>query len=112
MPRATRVWIPACVVHTDAENWEDPMTFNPDRFDSKIKNGTWIPFSGGPRSCAGRNFATMEVVIGIAQLFKNFDLKPCDDMDWKTIFTGFGLRPFDENTARVCMRMQVLPRSS
>ena len=110
IPRATRVWIPACAIHRDPDSWEDPMSFNPDRFLKKPTRGTFIPFSDGPRNCAGRNFAMYEGITAIATLYQKFDVLVDKDMDWKTIFTGFGLRPFDFNTARVCMRLKVIPR--
>lgn len=111
IPRATRVWVPACAIHRDADSWEDPMSFNPDRFLNKVTRGSFIPFSDGPRNCAGRNFAMYEGITAIATLYQKYDVIVAGDMDWKTIFTGFGLRPFDFNTARVCMRLNVIPRT-
>jgi cytochrome P450 len=111
IPRATRVWIPASAVHRDPDSWEDPATFNPDRFLNKVVRGSYIPFSDGPRNCAGRNFAMFEGISAIVTVMQHFDLSVAKDMDWSTIFTGFGLRPFDFNTARVCMRLNVAKRS-
>ena len=111
IPRATRVWMPACVVHRDPRWWgDDAGDFNPDRFLGKVKRGSFFPFSDGPRSCAGRNFAALEVVTGLAVLFQKYRFRIAADYDHKTIFTGFGLRPFDFNTARVCMRLTIHPR--
>mmetsp|Transcript_500 Transcript_500/g.593 ORF Transcript_500/g.593 Transcript_500/m.593 type:complete len:537 (-) Transcript_500:1237-2847(-) len=111
VPRATRVWLPACAIHRDGDSWDDPMSFNPDRFLNKVTRGSFIPFSDGPRNCAGRNFAMYEGITAIATLYQKYDVIVAGDMDWKTIFTGFGLRPFDFNTARVCMRLNVIPRT-
>jgi len=111
IPRGTRVWLPACHIHRDPEYWEDPLTFNPDRFENKIVRGSFIPFSDGPRNCAGRNFAMYEGITALVMVLRDFDVHVANDYDWTTIYTGFGLRPFDFNTARVCMRLNVAPRS-
>ncbi len=108
IPRATRVWLPACAIHRNPTAWENPNAFNPDRFLNKPVRGAFIPFSDGPRSCAGRNYALHESILCIASIFgSGYDLSIANDYDWTTIFTGFGLRPFDFNTARVCMRFNV-----
>jgi len=111
IPRATRVWLPACAIHRDPDYWTNPNEFNPDRFLNKVTRGSYIPFSDGPRNCAGRQFAMFESITAIATLFQKFDIQVASDYDWTTVFTGFGLRPFDFNTARVCMRLNVTPRT-
>ncbi|KAH9258164.1 hypothetical protein BASA81_003748 [Batrachochytrium salamandrivorans] len=111
IPRATRVWIPACYVHRDPLSWEEPNAFDPDRWSrSKPVRGSYIPFSDGARNCAGRNFAMWESVTALATLFQKYTVQPAPGYDWKTIFTGFGLRPFDLTEARVCVRLNVIPR--
>lgn len=111
IPRATRVWMPACYIHRDPDFWEEPNAFDPDRWETaKPARGSYIPFSDGARNCAGRNFAMWESVCALATLFQRYKVKPADDYDWKTIFTGFGLRPFDLTEARVCVRLNVIPR--
>jgi len=111
IPRATRVWLPACAIHRDPDSWDQPNVFNPDRFLNKIVRGSYIPFSDGPRNCAGRNFAMYEGITAIATVYQNFEVSVTSDMDWATVFTGFGLRPFDFNTHRVCMRLNVHKRT-
>jgi cytochrome P450 len=110
IPKATRVWMPACYIQRDPDFWEEPNAFDPDRFEKKPVRGSYIPFSDGARNCAGRNFAMWESVCALATLFARFRVQAARDYDWKTIFTGFGLRPFDLTEARVCMRLRVVPR--
>jgi cytochrome P450 len=66
------------LVMTDKSIWgEDAMEFKPERYfninPSDIRL-TYIPFSYGPRSCIGRNFAEMEMVGALATILKNFKL--------------------------------------
>lgn len=53
----TMVGVPATAIHHDPEYYEDPETFNPERFsdaNSKDRNPyTWLPFGTGPRNCIG-----------------------------------------------------------
>ena len=58
----------------DPRFFDDPNAFKPERF---LGESTWpfyanIPFSAGPRSCTGRQFALKEVAIITAHLLRNF----------------------------------------
>jgi cytochrome P450 len=54
----------AYLVHHDADTYEDPYEFRPERFvDSKPGTYTWIPFGGGRRRCLGASFAMLEMKI-------------------------------------------------
>lgn len=55
------VWIR--YLHTNPENFEDPMCFNPDRWDGPAKPGTYQVFGGGPRICAGNMLARVQVAL-------------------------------------------------
>ncbi|XP_052797930.1 cytochrome P450 2J6-like [Mya arenaria] len=59
----------------DQKYWSDPHIFNPDRF---LKNGktfghpAFMPFSTGPRICAGESLAKMEMFLITTNLVKRF----------------------------------------
>lgn len=80
-------------VHQRPDIWEDPGSFNPERFlDVAIPNDTnspptgekyekridpyaFIPFINGPRNCLGQHLSMMETQVALAYLFLNWDLQ-------------------------------------
>lgn len=52
--------------------WENPETFDPDRFDRQaaVPAFTYVPFGGGPRNCIGATFAQIEAKVVMARLFQ------------------------------------------
>uniref|UniRef100_A0A7N0VF24 Uncharacterized protein n=1 Tax=Kalanchoe fedtschenkoi TaxID=63787 RepID=A0A7N0VF24_KALFE len=54
--------------HTNPENFDDTMTFNPDRWNDPAKPGTFQVFGGGPRICAGNMLARIQLAILIHHL--------------------------------------------
>ncbi|XP_057523288.1 ent-kaurenoic acid oxidase 1-like isoform X2 [Amaranthus tricolor] len=55
-------------LHNDPTNFEDPMCFNPDRWDTRPKYGTYLPFGGGSRSCPGTVLVRVSVVLFLHHL--------------------------------------------
>jgi cytochrome P450 len=60
--------------------WERPDEFDPDRFlvASGIESAksAYLPFSMGPRVCAGAGFAQQEVTLVLAMLVRRFRFEP------------------------------------
>ncbi|XP_033744191.1 cytochrome P450 2C37-like [Pecten maximus] len=68
----------------DESMFEDPRTFNPDRFigeDGKLngKEHTVLAFSLGRRVCFGESLGRMEVFLFLTSLLQRFKLLPEDD---------------------------------
>ncbi|KAF9604269.1 hypothetical protein IFM89_004975 [Coptis chinensis] len=59
-------------IHTDPKNFDDPMTFNPDRWDNPPKPGTYQVFGGGPRVCAGNMLARIQLCIFLHHLVTGY----------------------------------------
>ncbi|CAM8985446.1 unnamed protein product [Rhodiola kirilowii] len=50
-------------VHTNPENFDDPLSFNPDRWDEPAKPWTYQVFGGGVRICAGNMLARLQISV-------------------------------------------------
>ncbi|KAM3392798.1 hypothetical protein ACQJBY_013767 [Aegilops geniculata] len=60
------VWVRS--LHTDPSFYQDPLTFNPDRWDEPAKPGTYQVFGGGYRICAGNMLARLQLTIMLHHL--------------------------------------------
>uniref|UniRef100_A0A7N0VEG5 Ent-kaurenoic acid oxidase n=1 Tax=Kalanchoe fedtschenkoi TaxID=63787 RepID=A0A7N0VEG5_KALFE len=55
-------------MHTNPEHFDDPLTFNPDRWNEPAKPGTYLVFGGGSRICAGNMLARIQLALFIHHL--------------------------------------------
>jgi cytochrome P450 len=91
--------------HRHPQFWADAETFDPDRFAperSKDRHSwSFVPFSGGPRTCIGNMFALVESSVLIAQILNRFDIevKDCAGVKPRAVVT---MRP--SKPVRVVLR--------
>lgn len=76
----TEVGVNAWALHHNEEYFSNPFQFNPERWLSKApENDTnkcaFIPFSIGPRGCAGKAMAYLEISLVVAKTVWCFDLE-------------------------------------
>lgn len=89
------IFISTWNLHRSPELWDEPDTFNPDRFslDGPTPNETthdfkYLPFGGGKRKCIGDQFALFEAVTAVAMLFRRFDFERAPDAPPVGMTTG------------------------
>lgn len=70
------VSVPTYTLLRDADAFEDPEVYNPDRWihgDRERMVKAHLPFSTGPRACIGRNISYFEQLLVISSIVHKFD---------------------------------------
>lgn len=102
----TMIAIPIYALHRHAAVWDDPDTFDPDRFapeQAKARHRyAFMPFGAGSRICIGSAFATMEAVAILAVLLQALRLESQGPMP--EALMKVTLRPTDRLWMRVTPR--------
>ncbi|XP_019168228.1 PREDICTED: ent-kaurenoic acid oxidase 1-like [Ipomoea nil] len=63
-------------VHLDEEIYEDPLTFNPSRWDNFTpRAGAFLPFGAGSRLCPGNDLAKLEISIFLHYFLLGYELE-------------------------------------
>jgi cytochrome P450 len=95
-------------MHRDPKLWDDPLTFDPDRFLPERSQGRsrwqYLPFGGGPRSCMGDHFAMLEATLALATIIRAARIESLgDDFPLATPFSVVAAAPIDARVhARGC----------
>ena len=70
-------------LHHDPNLWDDPHTFDPDRFSPQRCKGRdrwqYLPFGGGPHGCIGGHFAMLEASLALATIIRAIEITSVDD---------------------------------
>jgi cytochrome P450 len=78
VPPNTVIAICAYTVHRHPEFWDEPETFNPERFSDSpsrpVQKFAYIPFGAGPRQCIGNNFGLLEASLILACAAQHFEM--------------------------------------
>ena len=77
LPEGCVVMLSQYAVHRSPEWWDDPETFDPDRWldTGDQPRFAYFPFGGGPRHCIGKHLAMLEAQVIMATLAKRFRLE-------------------------------------
>jgi len=59
------------IINSSEKYWNEPFKFDPSRFNERHLD-IHLPFSMGPRSCIGQNFAMLEAKIMLSMIIKRF----------------------------------------
>ena len=79
IPRGSTVVVFIYGVHHSPQYWENPETFDPERFTkAKEKLHTpfaHLPFGAGPRGCIGGNYAMLQILMILSVLLRKYDFR-------------------------------------
>lgn len=79
VPAETQLFISQYVVHRLPHSFENPESFDPDRWtdglEKRIPKYAYFPFGGGPRLCIGQSFAKMEAALLLTTIAQRFRIQ-------------------------------------
>jgi len=90
------VHVAPCIylAHRRPEAWPEPTAFRPERFlEGAPEPGTYLPFGGGVRRCAGAAFASLELREVLRAVLARFALAPARAGTERMIRGSVTLRP-------------------
>ncbi|UFS98517.1 cytochrome P450 [Nocardia huaxiensis] len=89
VPKDSFINIMLNTTHHMADLWDNPNTFDPERFERGEGKNSWMPFGGGVHKCIGLYFGGMEVKALLHQMLLNYEWSvPAGyrlDMDWSSL---------------------------
>lgn len=69
IPKGWKVMLWVRYLHMNPENFDDPLSFHPDRWDAPIlASGTYRVFGGGSRMCVGNMLARVQLAVFLHHL--------------------------------------------
>jgi len=78
IPKGAQVAVIPWVIHRHRLLWDNPETFDPERFSPERSQGrhrfAYLPFGGGPRVCIGMALALVEAQLILATIAQRFRL--------------------------------------
>ncbi len=98
VPRKSQVFMFQWATQRDPRFFDEPNKFYPDRwtadFIDRLPKYAYFPFGGGPRVCIGSYFATMEIILVLANIGQRFRLSLVPEQAI-TLYPAMSLRPRD-----------------
>lgn len=78
VPAGSDVLICPYTLHRHPKLWDEPLRFDPDRFDPGVPNSrpryAYIPFGAGPRFCVGNHLGLLEATLVLVTLVRDLRL--------------------------------------
>ncbi|KAK9055467.1 hypothetical protein SSX86_026550 [Deinandra increscens subsp. villosa] len=86
VPAKTTVFVNVWALGRDPENWDDPLEFNPERFehsqvDVRGQHFHMLPFGSGRRMCPGTTLAMQVVQVTLGVIVQCFEWKAGENGD-------------------------------
>lgn len=104
LPRGARVMFSPLIVHTDPRWWDDPLRFDPDRWQTATPTSReYLPFGSGPRICVGAILGTTHMVWTLGYLCAHYRFQAAE-LDTHPVYHAL-YKP-------TACRIRFLPRTS
>jgi cytochrome P450 len=105
IPAGTQILTLPYVIHRDPDFFDAPDQFRPDRFVGKpaFNRSAYLPFGLGPQACMGSQFATIESLMIITELIKQYEFVDCSEPNLASTL-GITLRPKTDFMIKVSKR--------
>lgn len=83
VPRGTMVLVNAWAIHRDSNEWEDPISFKPERYQKSeaVEVHKLLPFGVGRRACPGSAMAHRVMGLTLATLIQCFEWEKIGEED-------------------------------
>ncbi|MEO6195021.1 MAG: cytochrome P450 [Thermoanaerobaculia bacterium] len=112
VPAGSEILISVYTLHRHPSFWDAPEGFQPERFADERAlarpSHAYLPFGNGPRACMGKGFASLEVILTMALIVRDFELSSVPDwsVEAEPLLT---LRPRNGLLQRLSMHASVRP---
>jgi cytochrome P450 len=85
LPEKTQIFICSWAFHRNPNHWENPDTFDPERFVTEPRPFHYFPFGAGPRACVGMYYtlACTKVILTTILSEYSVDVDPSCNFDTK-----------------------------
>lgn len=96
LPAGTMFTLPVGILQREAQHFDEPATFRPDRFGADapdIARGAYMPFGAGPRVCLGQHLAMTEMTLIAAMFLQRYRVEVPAGMAPPTPQFNITLRP-------------------
>ncbi|KZV87709.1 cytochrome P450 [Exidia glandulosa HHB12029] len=88
IPKDATISLDLASVHYNPRYWEDPYTFNPERFmKPDWPRDAFVPFSAGVRACIGRRFFETEGIAILITLVSKYKITVKDEPQYRGLST-------------------------
>ncbi|MFW6320578.1 MAG: cytochrome P450 [Halohasta sp.] len=79
LPAGSGLMLPQWVVHRSSRWYDDPETFDPDRWSAERSRErprfAFFPFGGGPRHCIGKQFSMLEATVILSTVAQEYTME-------------------------------------
>ncbi|MEU7555964.1 cytochrome P450 [Streptomyces sp. NPDC044571] len=81
VPAGTNLLWAKAAIGVNPEIFDDPLRFDPSRFEEGASLADFLPFGAGPRHCIGSQAAEQLCIALLSHILRAFSVEPVDDAD-------------------------------